>query len=236
MKNSIKTRLMSLFEATEKLLLPDAKKTREDMKALLALQPLSQSFLPWTGSALRPSAIRLMLNEIVIHRRKVIVEFGSGISTVFISKILKQCDARLISIDQDATWQRQVASMCQDNSEFVHFVTAPLEDTRISDIKSSWFQKRAVLDALSSLQVDCILVDAPISLPSEYTRYPALPILWPMLASDFCVFLDDIERKEEKNIAERWSAEYSLNLVLSRMVGGVGILRPKTAGRHYNIY
>ena len=54
------------------------------------LAPLTTAYQPWSIFAIRPSGLVKVLNEIVINRRRCIVECGGGISTVYIAKLLQQ--------------------------------------------------------------------------------------------------------------------------------------------------
>jgi predicted O-methyltransferase YrrM len=58
--------------------------------------------MPWPGSAIAPSALRTILNEIEINSRNIIVEFGCGISTLYIAKVLKNTEGHITTIENDA--------------------------------------------------------------------------------------------------------------------------------------
>src|SRR5690349_20934483 len=77
-----------------------------DALALAQLAPLGGHYLPWTDYSMRPAAIAEIVSEVAIGDRRLIVECGSGNSTVFVARFLQQrgSDARLISIDSDARW------------------------------------------------------------------------------------------------------------------------------------
>ena len=68
----------------------DATRDRKDMLAMAALAPLSRGFLPWSQASMRPSGLLAVVNDIVINRRTKIVECGSGISTFYIARLLKE--------------------------------------------------------------------------------------------------------------------------------------------------
>ena len=73
-----------------------------DNKALTMLAPYIGEYLPWTGSALRPSAVCMLFNEIVIHSKSRVLEIGCGISTYFLSKFLAENGGSMVTIDNDA--------------------------------------------------------------------------------------------------------------------------------------
>ncbi|NOX50787.1 MAG: class I SAM-dependent methyltransferase, partial [Gammaproteobacteria bacterium] len=76
-----------------------------DGKALQQLNPLIEGYMPWSGSAMRPCALVAVLNDIIVNRRKCIVECGGGISTIFIGRLLNRTsDAHLYTIEHDKEW------------------------------------------------------------------------------------------------------------------------------------
>src|SRR5690606_38250097 len=60
----------------------------EDVHALIVLQPLlvGHPVLPLTGSALRPHCLTHLINDILINRRRRILEFGTGLSTILLAR------------------------------------------------------------------------------------------------------------------------------------------------------
>lgn len=83
---------------------------------------------------------------------------------------------------------------------------------------------------------DILLVDAPLSGLCKNSRYPAVPLLREFLADDFVVFLDDIERPDETEIAEEWCSEFELSYQKLGIIGGLGIMRPKNSPDKFNIH
>ena len=57
----------------EKFLFKELLSQNEDILALQYLGPLSQVYLPWSKSAMRPSAITGILNEIIVNNRLCVV-------------------------------------------------------------------------------------------------------------------------------------------------------------------
>ena len=95
------------------------KRRQDDIYALPLLQnAIGNVFLPFTPFSLNPFTLLQILNEITINDRQVIVELGSGISTIAISKFIKrqQLNATLISIDENADWMRFVKSQLEEYS------------------------------------------------------------------------------------------------------------------------
>ena len=88
----IKQKIQNIFINKESM------KLQEDIYALSQLHPLSSSYAVWSSSSIRPSAMIQILNEIIVGNRSIVVEFGSGLTTVYIAKVLKQFGGHLLKL------------------------------------------------------------------------------------------------------------------------------------------
>ena len=59
-----------------------------------------------------------MLNDIVTNDRKSIVEFGSGMSTIMIGRLIKNngLDSRLVTVEHDKGWVDVLAGILRKES------------------------------------------------------------------------------------------------------------------------
>ena len=76
-----------------------------ETQGLVQLSDLNQPYpLPFGGSwALTPDAAAILAREIAIRRPNIIVELGSGVSTLMVGRLLQQMGCgHLISLDHDA--------------------------------------------------------------------------------------------------------------------------------------
>ena len=220
----------------QSLLSPLSRTQFCDLEALLQLQRFDCNRLPWTGSAIRPSALLLCLHEIEIHQRLKVVEFGSGVSTVFFAKLLQRLGGQLLTIDHNKDWQDIVAARCHDCCESVTFATVPIRPMQIEGRAFEWYDSQLVRGYAAKFNADMVVVDGPIGSSCRMARYPAVPILREFLAEDFTIVLDDINRKDELYIANSWATKYKLSLSVMYAKGNVGILRPQLTLAKYNIY
>ena len=168
---------------------------------------MSKFYLPWTGSSIAPSSLCIMLNEIVIGRKKSLVEFGAGMSTIFFVKTLKRTGGRLVSIEQDAQWLEIVGDLLKSEQleDFVDLVHCPID----GESNLNWYHKGQLNKALKGQKFDFALVDAPISSHGDdRVREPAAAFLQDYLSGDFTVFLDDMNREGELSIAKEWQRRY----------------------------
>lgn len=164
-----------------------------------------QSFVPLSSWTISPTAILHILNYIALYKPKIIVEFGMGLSTLYISKLIEQnkLDSQLFSIDHDKYWIEHVQSWLktEQQSYNVHLLHTPLkENFSFKSHRIQWYDT-AVLDKhITKEQVELLVIDAP---PKAflYSRAGALLYFAEQLQSgQLNYFFDDANRKEEKEI------------------------------------
>ena len=97
-----------------------------------------------------------------------------------------------------------------------------------------WYDINLHRSTLSKRKIDLFLVDGPIGTAQRQARYPALDQLYKYLNRDFVIFLDDIHRRDEREIARRWATEFDLAYARSELKGGVGILRPPNSKQEFD--
>jgi len=203
-----------------------------NLESLHLLPPLGLPFVPQTSFALSASAIRIILNDVVLHQRRCVVELGSGISTLYLSKILSErANSHLITVDHDADWLARIGEMLRriGSAAVVQLVHAPLEPVADS-AGARWYCQAAIERALLGPFVDSVIVDGPKARGPDdaETRRPALAAVAPYLNSEGAVvFLDDVKRGGERRIYERWSADFDLERVPDAEFCGLGILVPR---------
>lgn len=231
LKNMIKRIGNLATEDLQEILAPKL----EDAIAFQQLPDLGIGFLPWSSFALRPSAVKMILNEISLNDGRVILECGIGISTLYALHDSSDSGVKLIGIENDIEWleitRTYLERMCVDSCHY-KLLHAPLADIEIDGLKYNWYDISPLSGEITSFlgdqSVDLILVDGPCGALCNEARYPALIALQEYLSDDYAVFLDDIHRTDEDKIARRWAEQYDLSLRYHRHVGDMAILRPKT--------
>ena len=197
-----------------------------DARAAVELAKIDMPFLPWPGSAISPAALLHILNEIEINQRKTIVEFGSGISSLYIGKALKKLGGQLISFDSDKGWADLVSSWLKRENldDVVDINYIPLQHTSYCLSETcQWYDPDAVKAILQKQKIDLLFVDAPVAYHKDIalSRYPALPVVSEFLAENCAVFLDDIVREAEQQILEKWQNESGINFLSYPACGGI---------------
>lgn len=167
------------------------------------------------GWALSPRAMLYTLDLVEHLGADIVLECGSGASTVYIAHVLRQRGrGRLISLEHDrdfhlAIRDQLLRSGLDGVAEVRH---APLVDVAIRGQDFSWYEPEALADVKD---VGLLLVDGPPAAAGNLARYPALPELHERLSEDAIVLLDDATRTDEKAVLARWSEEFGLQRVHS---------------------
>lgn len=171
------------------------------------------NFIPFTSWSLSPTVILHILNDISINERRNIIEFGSGVSTLYIAKLIKtlKLDAKFYSVESNEEWYLKMKQelAVYNLGDIVTLIYAPLKDVdnefRLHDQKL-WYDTEIILSAIDGKKyMDLIIVDGPFGAITPYVRYSAIPFLQNRLSNNFAIFLDDTNREQEHQIAMLWS-------------------------------
>jgi len=185
------------------------KWTQEDVAAMAVLAPLSRSYVPWSDWAMRPSGLVEILNTVALRRPRLVVECGSGVSTIFLARLFAEMGGgQTLAIEHDGEWAAWLRGRLADEGLTPHaqVVDAPLDE-------SGWFDEGRVLDALDGRDVDLLLVDGPPAAEGfgdPTAREPALGFFLAALTAGAGVVLDDADRPGEQEVLRRWEERYGL--------------------------
>jgi hypothetical protein len=191
---------------------------------------------PLRGWATSPDVLLRLHTYIMATHPRLVVEFGSGASTLVIADALRQNGSgKLISIEHSDHYGQQTL----DTLEAEHL--QPWVDLRIGDLEtwegehlnpegaekpSRWYPQ-SLLKGIE--QVDLLWVDGPPGATCLFSRYPALPALANKLSPYAEVWLDDTIRQEEQDICERWAKDYGFELEYYPLEKGLGRLTRATS-------
>lgn len=164
--------------------------------------------------AISPDLATVITDQIVTHHPKVIVELGSGISTIISSYTVHRTDldAHIYAIDHEQEFANKtrdiVALHAMSNRTTV--LHAPLQPIVIKNYRGQWYNPNIFSDIE---RIDLLFIDGPPGKLQSLARYPALPMLYDKLSENAIIIMDDFERKDEHEIANRWMQEFELELV-----------------------
>lgn len=172
---------------------------------------------PLRGWAASPDVLRLLVQHIDRLRPELIVEFGSGASSVWLGYALRRAGGgRHVAIEHDARYaelSRELATAhgLTDVVEIRHAPLVGIESTTVTvegagaPTADRWYDP----DALADLDgIGLVFIDGPPQDTGLQARYPALPAVLERCTEDVVIVLDDADRADERAVGERWLAEY----------------------------
>ena len=140
------------------------------------------------------------------QRPKLIMELGSGSSTVLFAAALRaNGSGRVISIEHDAAHIKHTRALLEqaELSDRVHLVSAPLTEITLNGRTFQWYDLGSLLRSLTD-RIDLLFVDGPPGKVQSLSRFPALPMLLPHLSPRATVVVDDGAREDEVKMVELW--------------------------------
>jgi hypothetical protein len=163
-----------------------------------------------SGWAVYSDSLQLFIEK--IGDRETILELGSGVSTFYLAKLIKDRGfGTLISVEHDLDFynslKQKLVNLKLD--KYCTLLHCPLIDHALDDEVYPWYDIKNVA-VLSQRKIDVMFVDGPPGHLRECSRYPALPIMKEFLSNDSLIFLDDAKRSDERKIAEKWIKDYKL--------------------------
>ena len=147
-----------------------------------------------------------LVGEVLRRRPALIVDLGSGQSSVWMAAALKESGTpgRVVAIDHDADYAEATRQLAADQglSRWLDVRHAPLVSVTIEGRTMEFYDP----DALADLEgIDLLSIDGPPGSGTEQARWPALPLLRARLAPGAQVVLDDLIRRDEQEIIAEWA-------------------------------
>ncbi len=181
------------------------------VEALISLRDalrLEHPLPPTRGWAASPDLLLLIVRHIEATKPRLVVELGSGVSTIVIAASLRRSGSgRSVSLEHDPDHAARTRTELdrQGLSSLADVVHAPLRDLSVGEGTWRWYG--APRDAIPQC-IDLVFVDGPPGTTGPLARYPALPVLFDRLAPGASIILDDGARPDEREIVARWQSEY----------------------------
>jgi predicted O-methyltransferase YrrM len=184
-----------------------AEREVQDLINLRPLLPEAVTPLDVGGWAATAELLKILVQEIRQSQPSLILECGSGTSTVLMATCLKRfgINGRVIALDHDPTYARQTRDLLVQYgvSNYAEVVTAPLEPNDVNGQTISWYTFNP--EEHLHNPIDLMFVDGPPGGAQPMARYPAIPMLKNYLSVDCTIVLDDGDRDDERAAAHRWA-------------------------------
>lgn len=181
----------------------------ESYLQLQRLVPLPRP-MPRAGTwAASEDLLLWLVGEVLRRQPALIVDLGSGQSSVWMAAALKESGApgRVVAIDHDADYAEVTRQLAADQglSRWLDVRHAPLVSVTIEGRTMEFYDP----DALADLdEIDLLSIDGPPGSGTEQARWPALPLLRARLAPGAQVVLDDLIRRDEQEIVADWAQRF----------------------------
>lgn len=181
----------------------------------------SQSILTWKrGYPASPDFIQYLIKLLSVNNYDLILEFGSGYTTLYIAKTLALLNsdvkkiAEAVSFEHHDRYYIKTKKLLNDEGmqERIKLIMAPLHEWQGPDDKLyNYYSCQDTLQQLSENNKDnqlniLVIVDGPPGSSCKNARYPAFPLVmkyFPAANIDF--LLDDYQRDDEKEVAQVWT-------------------------------
>lgn len=153
-------------------------------------------------------SLRVLIALLAKFRPSRVLEFGSGLSTLVISRLRRALGiAAFTSIDHWETWQHKVAHSLGEESR-VEFVHLPIAPTSHGGLSGSFYQ--GILERCATrAPFDVVYIDGPTEVggTGECNRAMAGSVFRRLLRPGAMIVLDDALRETEQQAAALWLRE-----------------------------
>ncbi|MDT4993042.1 MAG: hypothetical protein QOH97_2934 [Actinoplanes sp.] len=187
---------------------------RAQSREIEAMLQLFQGFtprapMPSSGDfALNPTDLLELLHLIHLHQPRLVVELGSGTSSVWIAYALEKTGGRLISLDHDAGYAAKTRALLAAHglAGVAEVRDAPLTPITIAGTKYQWYDVAQLADLRG---IDLLLVDGPPEATGPAARFPAMHALEQRLSSLATIVIDDANRQGEQAALASWTQTFA---------------------------
>ena len=179
------------------------------IQALMSLERrlrLAQALPPMRGWAGSPDFLLRVAQEVENRTPHVIVECGSGISTLVCARTLQlNGHGHVYSLEHDPRYAERTAALLKEYqlNEWATVIHAPLNTEHTV---TPWYAEAAIPQDITN--IDLVIVDGPPSTIAHFARYPALPRLADRMSGDVIVIVDDAARSDEQEMLRMWAHEF----------------------------
>ncbi len=180
----------------------------EALVSITSILPLRHPLPPMRGWAISPDFGVLLISEVLKRKPHVVLELGSGVSTLLIAYCLEKTGSgRVISFDHDAKYCEQSRERIREHrlDNIAEIAHVPLREVQLKQASWDWYDA-ARIDP--DIKIDLLVIDGPPGQIQNISRYPALPLLSKYFSDEVVILLDDAGRPDEKIILDMWAREF----------------------------
>lgn len=164
-----------------------------------------------TGSSLDIDGIQKVREKVEEYKPNVILELGSGVSTLAFA----QCESsfsHLFSVDDSDHYleisKNRIPDLIRQKMTFIH---APIFPFRFKGETFQTYEFNAIKNKITQ-PIDFVFIDGPYA--RKYGRTATLPLITPFLSQKVIVILDDAHRQTEEEAVATWQKIWPNQLTL----------------------
>jgi predicted O-methyltransferase YrrM len=193
----VKTEIRQTFRQLEAL---------QNLTAVLPANDVLPATRDWAAS---PDLLLLLVDLVISERPSLVVECGSGASTLWLALAMRRfkIDGRIIALDHDPVFGGKTRDFLarHDVLDLAEVRDAPLENFSLNGEAYSWYARQAWEDLTG---IDLLFVDGPPAATGHQARYPALPLLSGSLSPVATAVLDDLVVPDMQKVLRLWLDAY----------------------------
>ena len=163
---------------------------------------------PMRGWAASPDFLLTAYQAARRSRPLLVVECGSGVSTLIMARALQQNgEGQILTLDHDGVFAQKTRDLLAEHglADYAQVLHAPLTPMDIDGESFNWYG----YEAPEGLSVDMLIVDGPPEEgPHTLARFPAGPCFIPHLNAGGIILVDDSQRPNEQTAVRRWIERY----------------------------
>lgn len=169
----------------------------EAMQQLFSLLKFSAPVPPTRSWAASPDLLLTLAQLVRKHNPKLVVELGSGVSTLVVAKAGAK---KVISIDHSGEFADKTREVLKEHKvRGVEIRVAQLK-AHISGV--DWYDTAVIKDLK---RIDLLIVDGPPGSKNPEARMPARAEFIAKLSPKAIVVIDDVNREGERKLAESFA-------------------------------
>ena len=169
----------------------------EAMQQLISLLKFSAPVPPTRSWAASPDLLLTLAQLVRKHNPKLVVELGSGVSTLVVAKAGAK---KVISIDHSGEFADKTREVLKEHKvRGVEIRVAQLK-AHISGV--DWYDTAVIKDLK---RIDLLIVDGPPGSKNPEARMPARAEFISKLSPKAIILIDDVNREGERKLAESFA-------------------------------
>ena len=222
--------VLATFRALHRWIWTQADLVEAAVGVNAAVQPRAP-LPPFGNSAVESDTAGFIVSLVLERRPALIIECGSGLSTLLIGYAIERCGrGRILSLDHIDQWATATRNnaLAHGLNHVVTVIHAPLVNIVLPDGSAATWYQTAEIDKTSP--IDMLIVDGPPGYADKNARFPALPMMWDRLSDGATIIVDDSDRPGERQMVERWMKLYGKSLTMQDLnaVRGLTVLLKKS--------